>query len=189
MEFHEPVSRALDIDDEAVLLKVRDRAKALDGMHREGKSKYEYDDYLSELSQMEQVIKGYFKDRGNDALLNLKLEEAGIRQSFKQFAMTEGTIAWIDGWVITKPTSGASLDLAHKYIDTMIGAQVQTKLAELVGFGVVNPAGSGGFSPVIKDSTWWYQDIKTFPSRLEIMIPEEDANRRVELWNKVKAMP
>jgi putative spermidine/putrescine transport system substrate-binding protein/spermidine/putrescine transport system substrate-binding protein len=126
---------------------------------------------------------------GNDALLNLKLEEAGIRQSFKQFAMTEGTIAWIDGWVITKPTSGASLDLAHKYIDTMIGAQVQTKLAELVGFGVVNPAGSGGFSPVIKDSTWWYQDIKTFPSRLEIMIPEEDANRRVELWNKVKAMP
>jgi spermidine/putrescine transport system substrate-binding protein len=128
---------------------------------------------------------------GNDALLNLKLEEAGIRKNFRQFAMTEGTICWIDGWVITKPTTGASLDLAQKYIDTMIGAQVQTELARLVGFGVVNPAGAGGFSAVIKDknSTWWYQDIKTFPSRLEIMVPEENANRRVELWNKVKAMP
>jgi len=128
---------------------------------------------------------------GNDALLNLKLEEAGIRKNFRQFAMTEGTICWIDGWVITKPTSGASLDLARKYIDMMIGGQVQTELAKLVGFGVVNPAGAGGFSPVIKDkrSTWWYQDIKTFPARLEIMVPEEDSNRRVELWNKVKAMP
>jgi spermidine/putrescine-binding protein len=126
---------------------------------------------------------------GNDALLNLKLEEAGIRKSFKQYAMTEGTIAWIDGWVVTKPTSGASLDLAMKYIDMMIGAKVQTELAKLVGFGVVNAAGSGGFSPVIKDSTWWYQDIKTFPARLEIMVPEENPNRRVELWNKVKAMP
>jgi spermidine/putrescine-binding protein len=128
---------------------------------------------------------------GNDALLNLKLEEAGIRKNFRQFAMTEGTICWIDGWVITKHTSGASLDLAQKYIDMMIGPQVQTELAKLVGFGVVNPAGAGGFSPVIKDkrSTWWYQDIKTFPARLEIMVPEEDPNKRVELWNKVKAMP
>jgi spermidine/putrescine-binding protein len=126
---------------------------------------------------------------GNDALLNLKLEDAGIRKSFRQFAMTEGTICWIDGWVITKPTSGKSLDLAMKYIDMMIGDDVQVELAKLIGFGVVNPAGAKGFNPVIKDSCFWYQDIKTFPSRLEIMIPEEDAAKRVELWNKVKAMP
>jgi spermidine/putrescine-binding protein len=126
---------------------------------------------------------------GNDALLNMKLEEAGIRKDFKQFAMTEGTICWIDGWVITKPTSGASLDLANKYIDAMIGDQVQNELAKLIGFGIVNPAGGGGFSSVIKDSTWWYLDIKSFPSRLEIMVPEEDPNKRVQLWNKVKAMP
>lgn len=126
---------------------------------------------------------------GNDALLNLKLEEAGIRSSFKQYAMTEGTICWIDGWVVTKPTSGASLDLAYKYIDTMIGDKVQGELAKLIGFGVVNPAGASGFSSVIKDSTYWYQDIKTFPSRLEIMVPEENPEKRVDLWNKVKAMP
>ncbi len=126
---------------------------------------------------------------GNDALLNMKLEEAGIRKDFKQYAMTEGTICWIDGWVITKPTSGASLDLAYKYIDMMVGDKVQGELAKLIGFGVVNPAGAGGFSPVIKDSTFWYQDIKTFPSRLEIMVPEENPEKRVTLWNKVKAMP
>ena len=127
---------------------------------------------------------------GNDALLNLRLEEAGVRDSFTQYAMTEGTICWIDGWVITKPTSGASLDLAMKYMDYMIGDQGQKELAELVGFGIVNPAGASGFNPVILDSTFWYgEDIGNFPAPLYIMVPEEDPGARVELWNKVKARP
>ncbi len=125
---------------------------------------------------------------GNDALLNLRLEEAGVRDSFTQYAMTEGTICWIDGWVVTKPTSGASLDLALKYMDYMIGDQGQKELAELVGFGIVNPAGASGFNPVILDSTFWYgEDIGNFPAPLYIMVPEEDPGARVELWNKVKA--
>ncbi len=126
---------------------------------------------------------------GNDALLNLKLEDAKIRQNFRQFAMTEGTICWIDGWVVTKPTAGSSLDLAMKYIDMMVSDEVQAQLAKLVGFGVVNPAGAKGFDPVIKDSTWWYQDIKSFPARLEIMLPVENQAGRAELWNRVKARP
>jgi len=127
---------------------------------------------------------------GNDALLNLRLEEAGVRDSFTQYAMTEGTICWIDGWVITKPTSGASLDLALKYMDYMIGDQGQKELAELVGFGIVNPAGASGFNPVVLDSTFWYgEDIGNFPAPLYIMVPEEDTGARVELWNKVKARP
>jgi spermidine/putrescine-binding protein len=127
---------------------------------------------------------------GNDALLNLRLEEAGVRDSFTQYAMTEGTICWIDGWVITKPTSGASLDLALKYMDYMIGDQGQKELAELVGFGIVNPAGASGFNPVVLDSTFWYgEDIGNFPAPLYIMVPEDDPGKRVELWNKVKAQP
>jgi spermidine/putrescine-binding protein len=127
---------------------------------------------------------------GNDALINLRLEEAGVRDSFTQYAMTEGTICWIDGWVITKPTEGASLDLALKYMDYMIGDQGQKELAELVGFGIVNPAGASGFNPVILDSTFWYgEDIGDFPAPLYIMVPEEDPGARVELWNKVKARP
>ncbi len=127
---------------------------------------------------------------GNDALLNLRLEEAGVRQNFTQYAMTEGTICWIDGWVITKPTEGASLDLALKYMDYMIGDKGQEQLASLVGFGIVNPAGASGFNPVVKDSTYWYaQDISKFPAPLYVMMPEEDPGRRVELWNRVKARP
>ncbi|MEW5815177.1 MAG: extracellular solute-binding protein [Spirochaetota bacterium] len=127
---------------------------------------------------------------GNDALLNLKLEEAKIRNKFKQYAMTQGTICWIDGWALTKETTGASLDLALKYMDYMISAQGQKELAELVGFGIVNPEGSQGFNPVVLDSTWWYaKDITQFPAPLYIMTPEEDPGKRVELWNKVKATP
>jgi spermidine/putrescine-binding protein len=129
---------------------------------------------------------------GNDAILNLKLTDAGARKSFKQYPMTEGTICWIDGWVITKPTKGASLDLALKYMDYMIGDQGQSELANLVGFGIVNPAGAKGFNPNVldKDATWWYgQDISQFPVPLHIMVPEEDAGKRIELWNKVKARP
>ncbi|TFG60276.1 MAG: extracellular solute-binding protein [Spirochaetales bacterium] len=126
---------------------------------------------------------------GNDAPLNLKLEEAGLRKSFKQFAMTEGTITWIDGWVITKPTTGRSYELALAYMDYMIGAQGQKELANLVGFGIVNPEGSSGFNPVVLDSTFWYgEDISKFPAPLYIMIPEDDPGKRIELWmNKVKA--
>jgi putative spermidine/putrescine transport system substrate-binding protein len=127
---------------------------------------------------------------GNDALLNIKLEEAGVRKNFKQYAMTEGTICWIDGWVITAPTKGRSLELALAYMDYMIGDQGQMELAKLVGFGIINPAGASGFNPVVLDSAWWYgQDISKFPAPLYVMVPEEDPGKRVELWNRVKAMP
>ncbi len=129
---------------------------------------------------------------GNDAILNVKLADAGVKKDFTQYPMTEGTICWLDGWVITKPTSPEVYELAHAYIDYMIGDQGQRELAQLIGFGVVNPAGASGFNPVILDPTscWWYgQDIQKFPVPLYIMTPEEDPGKRVELWNKVKARP
>ncbi len=127
---------------------------------------------------------------GNDAFLNVTLEDAGLRGSFTQYPMTEGTICWIDGWVITKPTTGASLDLALKYIDYMIGDQGQADLAELIGFGIVNPAGKGAYSFAAIDSCWWYgMDVADVPFPLYVMVPEEDPAARVDLWNKVKARP
>ena len=131
----------------------------------------------------------FFVLGGNDALLNIKLEEAGVRKNFTQMVPFPGTICWIDGWVITAPTKGKSLDLAYKYIDMMIGDAVQKQLAGLVGYGIVNPAGADGFSQVIKDSAYWYLDIAKFPDKLAIMVPEEDPAKRVELWNAVKAKP
>lgn len=125
---------------------------------------------------------------GNDAPESLALEDAGVRGSFTVFPMTEGTICWLDGWVITKPTSGASLDLALKYIDYMIGDQGQKQLANLVGFGIVNPAGASGANPVILDQCPWYgKDISEFPVPLHIMLAEEDPGKRVNEWAKIKA--
>ena len=127
---------------------------------------------------------------GNDAFLNVTLEDAGLRGSFTQYPMTEGTICWIDGWVITKSTTGDSLDLALKYIDYMIGDQGQADLAELIGFGIVNPAGKAAYSFAAIDSCWWYgMDVAEVPFPLYVMVPEEDPAARVDLWNKVKARP
>ena len=95
-----------------------------------------------------------------------------------------GAICWIDGWVITAPTKGKSLELAYKYIDMTTGDTVQKQLANLIGYGIVNPAGADGFGPVIKDSAYWYLDIAKFPDKLAIMVPEEDPARRVPAYRR-----
>jgi spermidine/putrescine-binding protein len=123
-----------------------------------------------------------------DPITLMQLADQGIGDKFAAMLPTEGTIAWIDGWVITKPTKGAPLELALKYIDYMIGKEGQEKLAKLVGYGIVNPEGSDGYSQIVFQKTPWYtKSIDQFPVKLHIMVAEEDVNRRVELWNKVKA--
>jgi len=130
----------------------------------------------------------YVSITGNNAPQAMALVEEGMGDKFAHFLPTEGTICWIDGWVITKPTEGASLDLALKYIDYMIGDEGQAKLAELVGFGIVNVGGSGGYTNEVKERTWWYtESIDNFPVPLYIMVTDEDPERRVDTWNEIKA--
>jgi spermidine/putrescine-binding protein len=125
---------------------------------------------------------------GNTPILVSKLHEAGLEEKFGHFGPTEGAVTWIDGWVITTPTKGKSLDLALKYIDYMIGDEGQTKLAKLIGFGIVNPAGSDGYeSYTLEECPWFDGSIDDVNYPLYIMVPEDDPGRRVELWNKVKA--
>ncbi len=125
---------------------------------------------------------------GQNAQDSLIFEKAGKAGKFKQFQFTEGCHCWFDGWAITKSTSGVSLDLAHKYIDWMIGDEVQKQVAQLVGFGIVNPAGAAGYADVIKKEQWWYAgSIDEFPVPLYIMRKEEDPERRVNLWNSIKS--
>jgi len=125
---------------------------------------------------------------GNDPILVMQFKEAGIEDTFTSYGPTEGAVCWIDGWVITKPTEGKSLDLALKYIDYMIGDQGQKELAGLIGFGIVNPAGREGYEPhLLNKCSWFDGSIDEVPFPLYIMVPEDDPGRRVELWNKVKA--
>jgi spermidine/putrescine-binding protein len=130
----------------------------------------------------------YISITGNNAIQAMALVEEGLGDSFTHYLPTEGTIAWIDGWVITKPTEGDSLDLALKYLDYMIGDEGQTKLAELVGFGIVNKGGNGGYTDILKEKCWWYAtSIDDFPVPLYPMVTEEDPERRVNTWNEIKA--
>lgn len=130
----------------------------------------------------------YISITGNNAIEANALVEEGVGDKFAHYLPTEGTIAWIDGWVITKPTKGKSLDLALKYIDYMIGDEGQTLLAEKVGFGIVNPAGAPGYTDAVKERTWWYGgSIDDFPVPLYVMVTEEDPERRVNTWLEIKA--
>ncbi len=125
---------------------------------------------------------------GNNALVAGALVDQGVGDKFTHYLPAEGTICWIDGWVITKPTSGESLDLALKYIDYMISDQGQKELASVVGFGIVNPAGAAGYRPEVMERTWWYgTSIDEFPVPLYVMVTEEDPQRRVDTWNEIKA--
>jgi len=123
-----------------------------------------------------------------DPITMIQFEDMGIGDKFEAFLPTEGSINWIDGWVITKPTKGKSLDLALKYIDYMIGDEGQAKLAALVGYGVINIAGRVGYSDMVFKKTPWYtKPIEEFPITIYVMVAEEDPQRRVDTWNEIKA--
>ena len=125
---------------------------------------------------------------GNNALVAGALVDQGFGDKFTHYLPAEGTICWINGWAITKPTNGESLDLAMKYIDYMIGDQGQVELAQIVGFGIVNPAGAAGYRPEVIARTWWYgTSIDDFPVPLHVMVTEEDPQKRVDTWNGIKA--
>ncbi|MHB1376958.1 MAG: ABC transporter substrate-binding protein [Candidatus Humimicrobiaceae bacterium] len=125
---------------------------------------------------------------GNNSLVAMALAEQNLGDKFKHFLPAEGTICWIDGWALTKSTTGESLDLALKYMDYMIGDEGQQKLAKLVGFGIVNPAGASGFTDVIGKTTWWYStSIDNFPVPLYVMVAEENPEKRVKVWTDIKA--
>jgi len=125
---------------------------------------------------------------GNNAIVAGALVDQGLGDKFTHYLPTEGTICWIDGWVITKPTKGDSLDLAMKYIDYMIGDQGQAELASVVGFGIVNSAGASGYRKEVMERTWWYgASIDEFPVPLYVMVTEEDPQKRVDTWNQIKA--
>jgi spermidine/putrescine-binding protein len=127
---------------------------------------------------------------GNNVIQANLLVEEGYGDTFTHFLPTEGTVLWVDGWVITEPTStdSAAYDLALKYIDYMIGAEVQTIMSEKVGWGVVNAAGAGGYSDAVKERTWWYTlGLDNFPVPLYVMKGEEDPPRRERTWNEIKA--
>jgi hypothetical protein len=62
------LSKAIDIDDEAVLLKIRDHADNIDRYLKDDKDN-SYNSLVTELSSIEHLIKTYFADKGNDMVV------------------------------------------------------------------------------------------------------------------------
>lgn len=130
----------------------------------------------------------YISLTGNNVIQANALVNEGVGEKFTHYLPTEGTVLWVDGWVLTKSTKGAAYDLAVKYIDYMIGQQVQTIMSEKVGWGVVNSKGAGGYSEAVKERTWWYLlGLDKFPVPLYVMKTEEDPARREKTWLEIKS--
>lgn len=84
---------------------------------------------------------------------------------------SEGALAWLDNWVISKGAKDTAA--AEKWIDFMLSAEVGGALSERTGFGnTVTETGSAGGN----DKLVWLEFV-------------EDAQKRSDLWNEVKATP
>ena len=125
---------------------------------------------------------------GNDAIDALTMTDQGVMDKYKFFLPTEGVVVWIDGFALTKNTTGATLDLAQKYIDYIISDEGQQKLAKLIGFGPTNLAGASGLSDVTRKETPWYAEgLDKVPVPVFIMSADEDPGKRVKIWTDIKA--
>ena len=81
----------------------------------------------------------------------------------------EGAIGWLDTWAIS---SGAGdLDLTYKWLDFFVSKRVLTEMTDRLGFGnTVVPA--PGFD---------------YADQLVYLLPPEDFEKRVEVYNEIKA--
>lgn len=131
----------------------------------------------------------YISLTGNDAMQAIALPAEGVGDKFEHFLPTEGSVFWVDGWVITKPTTGAILDMSIKWADWTIGEEAQKMLAELVGWGTVNPEGKAGMADEVRERTPWYAEetLEGYPVPLHVFQPEEDPPRRERTWMEIKA--
>lgn len=97
------------------------------------------------------------------------LQEVGAHVAY--INPTEGALAWLDNWVISK--GAKDTEAAEKWIDFMLSAEVSGALSERTGFGnTVTETGSAGGN----DKLVWLEFV-------------EDAQKRSDLWNEVKATP
>jgi putative spermidine/putrescine transport system substrate-binding protein/spermidine/putrescine transport system substrate-binding protein len=85
----------------------------------------------------------------------------------------EGAIGWLDNWTIT--AGATDLDLAHAWIDVCLDKSVGAALSDKAHYGNVT------------DQAANERNGYTYGDRLVWLQSPEDWNRRVKLWNEIKA--
>jgi len=138
-----------------------------------------YDNEIQLLSTGETVgsVSGY-----DSGLVMTLRDEYGMNVG--RLMPKEGIYAWIDGWVLLK--DAANPETAHKYMDWMLSDASQIALAEAMSFGAVTPAAKDALDPDVVALTS-YDNIDNVPVPVFVMKTPEDVERRVDLWNEVKA--
>jgi len=120
---------------------------------------------------------------GYDSMLIMKLRD-NDGMTVGRLMPKEGMNIWIDGWVLMK--NAEHKDAALKYIDWMISDSGQYELAKVVGFGAVTPAAKDAIDPDVARLTS-YDNIDNVKVPLFVMQNPENFEKRVELWDEIKA--
>lgn len=95
------------------------------------------------------------------------VKEAGVDAGYA--IPREGALAWLDCWAITRRASAP--DLAHAWIDHLLGTQASRLLVERQG--LANTTEEAGGSPASAKLYW--------------LEPEEDVARRETLWARIRS--
>jgi len=98
---------------------------------------------------------------------NVELAERGYDTNY--IIPEEGGIGWLDTWAISK--GAEDLDCAHAYVNWFLNGETGAMLTELKGYGNTTSTSEG----------------LDYADRLIWLAPVEDFDRRVEVWNEVKA--
>ncbi len=106
---------------------------------------------------------------------------ANIRESIPD----EGSPTWLDNFSIG--SKAENLDLVHKFIDLAITPEWQGRIGETVGYGVAVPGAMEFMSPEMIELT--HMDDPDYWKKLFLFqpVPDEEYERRLSVWNEIKA--
>jgi putative spermidine/putrescine transport system substrate-binding protein/spermidine/putrescine transport system substrate-binding protein len=110
-----------------------------------------------------------------------RLRERGL--NIMEADPKEGIIGWCDGWAISKGTQ--DVELAHKWIDHCLSKDTQLNLLRMSSYAVPN-------RDVVDELTdeeiaAFHMDDPEYSLKLKLMKPPEDLEKRIKIWNEVKA--
>lgn len=98
--------------------------------------------------------------------------------------LNDPPVSWIDNYFIAK--GSPNVDLAHEFINYIISAEVQAKIAETTGYTVCNPASKPFMDPKVWDNLYMEEaDQILSNSIMWEEIPRRDKYNQI--WNEIKS--
>jgi len=98
--------------------------------------------------------------------------------------LNDPPVSWIDNYFIAK--GSPNVDLAHEFINYIISAEVQAKIAEVTGYTVCNPASKPYMDPKVWDNLYMEEAEQILSNSIMWEeIPRRDKYNQV--WNEIKS--